>query len=103
MKEALDDYDGGTVVPAFQLQLKMIPSLTPTALVQRVGFVGVTPENSFITITKEPKTEGINLPFYKSYLIHHLFYSRFVYSAQGRGSWLFFSDIQSNCYSLPKP
>ena len=59
MKEALDRYNGGTVVPAFQLQLKMIPSFTPTALVQRVGFVGVTPENSFITITKEPKTEGM--------------------------------------------
>ena len=58
-KEALDDYDGGQAVPVFQLQLKMIPSLTPTALVQRVGFVGVTPKDSFVTITKEPRTEGI--------------------------------------------
>ena len=59
MKEVLDEYDGGAVVPAFQLKLKMIPSLTPTDLVQKVGFEGVTPENSFITITKEPKTEGM--------------------------------------------
>ena len=58
-KEALDDYNGGPAVPAFQLQLKMIPSGTPTALVQRVGFVGVTPKDSFVTITKEPRTEGI--------------------------------------------
>lgn len=56
-KEALDTYSGAPAVPAFQLQLKM---LEPTALVQRVGFLGVTPENSYITITKEPRRGGMS-------------------------------------------
>ena len=58
MKEALDDYDGGLAVPAFQFHLKMVPTPTPMTLNQRVGFVGVTPENAFITIIKEPKQHG---------------------------------------------
>ena len=65
-KEELDDYDGGPVVPAFQLQLKMTPSFSPKALEQRIGFVGITPKNSFITITKEPMFEGMYLSSYKS-------------------------------------
>ena len=65
-KEELDDYDGGPAVPAFQLQLKMAPSFSPKALEQRVGFVGITPKNSFITITKEPMFEGMYLSSYKS-------------------------------------
>ena len=56
-KEALDTYSGAPAVPAFQLQLKM---LEPTSLVQRVGFLGVTPENSYITITKEPRRGGMS-------------------------------------------
>ena len=89
-KDTLDEYVGESVVPAFQLQLKMIPSLTPTALFQRVGFVGVTPENSFITITKEPKTEGIitKSPYIKAWFTTHCMSNpnfRFVYS-EGRGS-----------------
>ena len=51
-KETLDDYIGGRLVPAFQLELKMVE---PGDLEQRVGFVGVKPERSFITITRSSK------------------------------------------------
>ena len=86
-KEALDDYNGGPVVPAFQLQLKMIPSLTPTALVQKVGIVGVTPKDSFITITKEPpRTEGIIHNLSSKMLVLTSFFS-FVQSESGDGNY----------------
>jgi hypothetical protein len=71
-KEELDDYDGGLPVPVFQMQLKMTPSFSPKALEQRVGFVGITPKNSFITITKEPMFEGMCLSSYKSFSTNSL-------------------------------
>lgn len=60
-KEALDDYVGKELVPAFQIELKMIKF---QSLEQRVGFVGVTPENSFVTITRDPPKQGRPLAKY---------------------------------------
>ena len=54
VKESLDNYKGGQLVPAFQLELKMVES-EPEDLEQRVGFIGVKPEGSYIRITRNSK------------------------------------------------
>ena len=54
VKESLDNYKGGQLVPAFQLELKMVKR-EPEDLEQRVGFLGVKPEGSYIRITRSSK------------------------------------------------
>ena len=51
----LDGYVGRELVPAFQIELKMIEF---QSLMQEVEFVGVTPHNSCITIRRDPKRQG---------------------------------------------
>ena len=54
VKKSLDNYKGGLLVPAFQLELKMVKR-EPKDLEQRVGFIGVKPEDSHIRITRSSK------------------------------------------------
>ena len=51
----LDGYVGKELVPAFQIELKMIEF---QSLIQIVTFAGVTPDNSFIIIRRDPKKQG---------------------------------------------
>ena len=55
MKEDLDGYTGGPAVPAFQIELKMVK---PQPLKQKVGFCGVTPDNSYIMLRRDPREQG---------------------------------------------
>jgi hypothetical protein len=60
VKESLDKYKGGQLVPAFQLELKMVER-EPEDLEQRVGFLGVKPEGSYIRITRSKSVAFPNI------------------------------------------
>lgn len=51
-KRRLDGYTGGPAVPAFQIELKMLKF---GSLKQPVGFLGVTPKETYIVLKREPK------------------------------------------------
>ena len=59
MKESVDGYKGGTLVPSVQISMKLLNPSKPQSLEQRVVFKGVQPEGHFITIKREPKQQGV--------------------------------------------
>ena len=58
LKNTLDCYEPGTLIPCFQIRLRLTDETKPHSLTQSVKFTGVEPEDS-IAITREPEQQGL--------------------------------------------
>lgn len=55
LKESVDDYKGGPLIPSFEIKVKLVNHSKPRPLEQRIVFDGIEPTGQFIAVTREPR------------------------------------------------